>query len=35
MTPNATWNAMQVADWLDEQLNTYVFSVEDILSGRR
>ena len=32
MKPNETWNAMQVSDWLDEQLNTYVFSVEDILS---
>ena len=31
-TPNDTWNAMQVSDWLEEQLNTYVFSVEDILS---
>ncbi len=32
MKPNVTWNAMQVSDWLDEQLSTYLFSVEDILS---
>ena len=32
MTPNESWNAMQVSDWLDEMLNTYMFSVEDILS---
>ena len=32
MTPNATWNAVQVSDWLDELLGTYMFSVEDILS---
>ena len=32
MKPNTTWNAMQVSDWLDEMLNTYMFSVEDILS---
>ena len=32
MKPNDTWNAMQLSDWLDEQLSTYVFSVEDILS---
>ena len=32
MTPNDTWNAMQVSDWLDEQLDIYLFSVEDILS---
>ena len=32
MKPNVTWNAMQVSEWLDEQLKTYVFSVEDILT---
>ena len=32
MTPNESWNAMQVSDWLDEQLNTYMYSVEEILS---
>ena len=32
MKPNTTWNAMQVSDWLDEMLDTYLFSVEDILS---
>ena len=32
MTPNDTWNAMQVSDWLDELLDTYVYSVEDILA---
>ena len=32
MTPNETWNAVQVNDWLDEQLNTYMYSVEEILS---
>ncbi|MBQ3305241.1 MAG: hypothetical protein IJH03_11975, partial [Clostridia bacterium] len=32
MTPNETWNAVQVNDWLDEQLNTYIYSVEEILS---
>ena len=32
MKPNATWNAMQVSDWLDELLDTYVYSVEDILA---
>ena len=32
MTPNDAWNAMQVSDWLDEMLDTYLFSVEDILS---
>ena len=32
MKPNGTWNAMQVSDWLDEILSTYMFSVEDILS---
>ena len=32
MKPNATWNAMQVSDWLDEMLGTYLFSVEDILT---
>ena len=32
MTPNDTWNAIQVSDWLDELLDTYVYSVEDILA---
>ena len=32
MTPNETWNAMQVSDWLDEVLGTNMYSVEDILS---
>lgn len=32
MKPNATWNAMQVSDWLDEMLDNCMFSVEDILS---
>ena len=32
MTPNESWNAMQVSDWLDEQLDTYMYSVEEILS---
>ena len=32
MTPNDTWNATQVSDWLDELLDTYVYSVEDILA---
>ena len=32
MKPNATWNAMQVSDWLEEMLGTYLFSVEDILT---
>jgi hypothetical protein len=31
MTPNESWNAMQVSDWLDEQLDTYMYSVEEIL----
>ena len=31
MKPSTTWNAMQVSDWLDEMLDTYMFSVEDIL----
>ena len=32
MKPNETWNAMQVSDWLDEVLDTNMYSVEDILS---
>ena len=32
MKPNATWNAMQVSDWLEEMLGTYMYSVEDILT---
>ena len=32
MKPNDTWNAMQVSDWLENMLDTYMFSVEDILS---
>ena len=32
MTPNDTWNATQVTDWLDELLDTYAYSVEDILA---
>ena len=32
MRPNATWNAMQVSDWLDDVLSTELFNVEDMLS---
>ena len=32
MRPNATWNAMQLSDWLDSVLSTDLFNVEDILS---
>ena len=32
MLPNATWNAMQVLDWLDDVMSTNLFNVEDILS---
>ena len=32
MRPNASWNAMQVSEWLDEALDTDIFSVEEILS---
>ena len=32
MQPNATWNAMQVSDWLDDVLSTNLFNVEDMLS---
>ena len=32
MKPNATWNAMQVSDWLDEVMGNDLHSVEDILS---
>lgn len=32
MQPNATWNAMQISDWLDDVLSTEMFNVEDILS---
>ena len=32
MTPNETWNAMQVSDWLEEVLSSYMFSVEDVLT---
>ena len=32
MKPNETWNAMQVSDWLEEILDTYMFSVEDVLT---
>ena len=32
MKPNATWNAMQVSDWLDDVLSTNLFNVEDMLS---
>jgi hypothetical protein len=32
MQPNATWNAMQISEWLDDVLKTELFNVEDILS---
>ena len=32
MRPNATWNAMQVSDWLDEVMGDDLLNVEDILS---
>ena len=32
MRPNATWNAMQISEWLDDVLKTDLFNVEDILS---
>ena len=32
MQPNATWNAQQMSDWLDDVLKTDLFNVEDILS---
>ena len=32
MKPNATWNAMQVSDWLDEVMGDDLLNVEDILS---
>ncbi|MBQ3425181.1 MAG: hypothetical protein IJH38_08285 [Clostridia bacterium] len=32
MKPNATWNAMQVSDWLEEVLQNDLFDVEDVLS---
>jgi len=32
MQPNATWNAMQISDWLDDVLSTEMYNVEDILT---
>ena len=32
MTPNETWNAMQVSDWLDDKLSVEMFSIEEILT---
>ena len=32
MRPDATWNAMQVSDWLGDMLGTHLFNVEDMLS---
>jgi len=32
MQPNATWNATQISDWLDDVLSTDLYNVEDILT---